>query len=266
LIFAAAGETLDVWRADLAAAVALGPDHVSTYGLTLERGTPFWKRLLDGEIGRLDDELEREMYLTAIDTLTAAGYEHYEVSNFARPGHRCRHNETYWTGEPYWAVGPGAARYVEGRREMNHRSTTTWLKRVLAGQSPVAESETLAPEDRAREHLVFALRRLEGMERSTFAERTGFEVDALVGERLGRFVEQGMLADEAGRIRLTRDDLALLFARVIGPRSVRPRPARGRRTWRRVSSRRSAIAGFRPADRASCATCGRVRALFRRHS
>ena len=89
------------------------------------------------------------MYGTAIDTLAAAGYEHYEVSNFARPAHRCRHNEVYWAGEEYYAAGPGAARYLDGRREMNHRSTTTWMNRVLAGQSPVAETETLSPEDRA---------------------------------------------------------------------------------------------------------------------
>ena len=164
LIFAAPGETLDGWQADLAAALALDIDHVSTYGLTFERGTAFWSRLLTGDLGRLDEDLERAMYEAAIDTLTAAGFEHYEVSNFARAGHRCRHNEAYWSGAGYHAVGPGAARYVGGRREMNHRSTTTWLKRVLAGQSPVAERETLEPADRAREMLVFGLRRMAGVE------------------------------------------------------------------------------------------------------
>jgi oxygen-independent coproporphyrinogen III oxidase len=98
LIFAAPGETLEVWQADLASALALSVDHVSTYGLTFERGTAFWSRLLDGQLGRLAEDLERSMYLAAIDTLAAAGFEHYEVSNFARPGHRCRHNEAYWSG------------------------------------------------------------------------------------------------------------------------------------------------------------------------
>ena len=99
LIFATPGETLDNLAADLAEAIALGPQHVSTYGLTFERGTAFWSRLLNWRVGRLDEELERSMYATAIDTLAAAGYEHYEVSNFAQPGHRCRHNEVYWSGE-----------------------------------------------------------------------------------------------------------------------------------------------------------------------
>ncbi len=155
----------------------------------------------------MEEDLELSLYATAIDTLVAAGYEHYEVSNFARPGHRCRHNETYWSGEEYLAVGPGAARYVGGRREMNHRSTTTWLKRVLAGESPVAEAETLAPAERARELLVFALRRLEGIDRETFAQRSGMGLDALVGEPLARFVEQGLLLDDGRRVRLSRAGL-----------------------------------------------------------
>jgi len=207
LIFGVPGETLDLWQADLAEALALAPDHVSTYGLTFERGTAFWRRLLEGEFGRLDEELERSMYAAAIDALVAARFEHYEVSNFARTGHRCRHNEVYWSGASYFAVGPGAARFVDGRREMNHRSTTTYLKRVLAGQSPVAESETLAADDRARERLVFGLRRLAGVERTEFASQTGYEIDALVGEPLARMVAHGLLDDDGRNVRLTREGL-----------------------------------------------------------
>jgi oxygen-independent coproporphyrinogen-3 oxidase len=207
LIFGVPSESLEIWQADLAGALELAPDHVSTYGLTFERGTAFWSRLLEGELGRLDEELERSMYAGAIDALTAAGFEHYEVSNFARAGHRCRHNEAYWSGASYFAVGPGAARYVDGRREMNHRSTTTYLKRVLAGQSPVAESETLAADDRARERLVFGLRRLAGVERAAFADQTGYEIDALVGEPLARMVAHGLLDDDGQCVRLTREGL-----------------------------------------------------------
>ncbi len=207
LIFAAPDETLAEWRRDLGAALALAPDHVSTYGLTYERGTMFWNRRQQGELANLDEELERTMYAEAIDTHTAAGFEHYEVSNFARPGHRCRHNEVYWRGEPHYAAGPGAARYLDGRREMNHRSTTTWLKLVQSGRSPVAESESLSPEDRARELLVLALRRLEGIERTDFAGRSGFEIDELVGQELRRFVDLGLLVDDGCRVRLSREGL-----------------------------------------------------------
>jgi oxygen-independent coproporphyrinogen-3 oxidase len=207
LIFGAPGETLDSWRQDLAAALRLRPDHVSTYGLTFERGTTFWGRLARGDLARLDEELERAMYTAAIDGLTAAGLEHYEVSNFALPGRRCRHNEVYWAGDEYYAAGPGAARYIAGRREMNHRSTTMWLRRVLAGESPMAEQETLSPEDRAREMLVLGLRRLEGVDREAFLARTGYLLDILGGKSLPDFVARGLLADDGRKVRLTREGL-----------------------------------------------------------
>ncbi len=207
LIFGVPGETRVIWEADLARALAIRPNHVSTYGLTFERGTSFWSRLEHGAIARMDEELELALYASAIDTLTTAGFEHYEVSNFAQPGHRCRHNEAYWAGDSYYAAGPGAVRYVNGRREMNHRSTTTYLKRVLTGRSPVAETETLAPIDRAREQLVFGLRRLEGVRRSNFQSRTGYTIDALVAVPLARFTAAGLLRDDGERVQLTRAGL-----------------------------------------------------------
>ncbi|MBC7853751.1 MAG: radical SAM family heme chaperone HemW, partial [Pirellulaceae bacterium] len=207
LIFAAPGETLEQWRQDLESAISLRPDHVSTYGLTFERGTSFWGRLNRGQLCRADEETEGQMYELAIDLLTSAGYEHYEVSNFARPGHRCRHNEAYWTGRPYFAAGPGAARFIAGRREMNHRSTTTYIQRVLSGQSPIAESEELSPEAHARERLVFALRRLEGISLSAFEQETGFSVERLVGLAVTKFLAQGLFVRTSDNLRLTRRGL-----------------------------------------------------------
>ena len=207
LIFAAPGETLEVWQSDLRFALHLSPDHVSTYGLTYERGATFWGRRLRGELAQLNEEVERAMYAEAIDRLATSGFEHYEASNFARQGHRCRHNEVYWAGLGYFAAGPGAARYVDGRREINHRSTTTWMARVLTGESPVAEAEVLTPEDRAREALVLGLRRIEGVSRREFLRLTGFEIDQLVGPQLARHVERGLLSDREGQVRLTREGL-----------------------------------------------------------
>jgi oxygen-independent coproporphyrinogen III oxidase len=207
LIFATPGETFDEWLADLDAAVALAPDHVSTYGLTYELGTAFWNRREHGELHSAEEELERTMYAAAIDVLTASGFEHYEVSNFAQPGRRSRHNEVYWSGAGYYAAGPGAARYVDGNRETNHRSTTTYLARVLGGESLVAEREQLDPEARAREFLVFALRRMEGISTREFRERTGYGVDDLAGQALEKFVALGLFAHESGRLKLTREGL-----------------------------------------------------------
>jgi putative oxygen-independent coproporphyrinogen III oxidase len=217
LIFGVPGQSLADWRRDLAAALALTPDHLSTYGLTFEKGTSFWTRLGRGELARADEDVERAMYESAIDTLTAAGYEHYEVSNFARPRHRCLHNEAYWTGKPYFAAGPGAARFIAGRRETNHRSTTTYIARVLAGSSPVAESEQLDPENAARERLVFGLRRLVGIDLDRFHAETGFSAQQLGGKALARFLDQGLLEIDrpqgmgslasAAHLRLTRRGL-----------------------------------------------------------
>jgi oxygen-independent coproporphyrinogen III oxidase len=207
LIFATPGETLDDWAKDIDAAIALSPDHISTYGLTFERGTAFWSRRLRGELTEVDEALQRDMYALAIDRLTSAGYEHYEVSNFARPGRRSRHNQVYWSGDGYFAYGPGASRYIGGVRETNHRSTTTYLKRVLAGKTPVAEREELLPEARARELLVFGLRRIDGISHREFRERTGFEIDALIAEPQRKFIGLGLLVDDGERIRLTREGL-----------------------------------------------------------
>lgn len=207
LIFAAPGETVGGWERDLERALELGTRHLSCYGLTFERGTSFWSRRSHGELAQLDEEPERAMYLAAIETLVAAGLEHYEVSNFARPGARCRHNLVYWRGGEYFAFGPGAARHLDGVREVNHRSTTTYIRRVLAGESPVAERERLDPESRARERLVFALRMLEGVERARFQLETGHSLDELAGPALARLVALGMFFDDGDSIRLTRDGL-----------------------------------------------------------
>jgi len=209
LIFGTAGETLTDWQKDLALTLALRPDHISTYGLTYERGTQFWNRLLHGELAELPEELQRDMYLTAIDTLQEAGFEHYEVSNFARPGKQSRHNNTYWSGAGYFAAGPGAARYVSGVRQNNHRSTTTYLRRVLASQTPVAEEESLSAEARARETLIFGLRRLAGIDRQQFYATTNYHLDQLAGEPLRRFVQLGLLTDDGKTVSLTREGLLL---------------------------------------------------------
>lgn len=215
LIFGVPGTTLDDWEADLAAALALPLDHISTYGLTFEKGTTFWGRRLKGALESLDEETERAMYAHGIDRLTAAGFEHYEVSNFARPSKRCRHNEVYWAGAPYFAAGAGAARYIHGRRETNHRSTTTYIRKMLAGESPVDFHEELAPEDRAREAGVLALRRREGLHTPTFASRFGFDLELLWADALPRLQEWGLLewtapdAPASRRLRLTRDGLMI---------------------------------------------------------
>ena len=205
LIFAVPGQTLDNWRATLDEAIALKPDHVSTYGLTIERGTAFWSRKLKGTLQPVPDETERAMYDLAMEQLPRAGFEQYEISNYAVPGCECRHNLVYWRGESYFAFGPGAARYVDGVRSTNHRSVTTWIRRTLAGQPAHGDIETLSPEERAREGIMLGLRRVVGVERDRFARQFGFDLDELCGETIREMCARGWLEDTGEAIRLTRE-------------------------------------------------------------
>jgi oxygen-independent coproporphyrinogen-3 oxidase len=204
LIFGAPGQRLDEWRSDLRQALALRPDHVSTYGLTYEKGTPLWKRRQRGELKALDESAELELYATSIDTLAAAGFDHYEISNFARAGKRCRHNETYWANEAYFGFGVGAARYVRGRREINTRDLNAYIRKALAGESCTFQSEELEPFERAKETMAVQLRRCEGIERTAFRAQTGHDLDAVAGQRLAALVGQGVLDDNGRRVCLTR--------------------------------------------------------------
>jgi oxygen-independent coproporphyrinogen-3 oxidase len=207
LMTAAPGQSLAAVEADLAAAVALGPEHVSVYCLTWEQGTAFAAARRRGDLAAAPDELERAMFEAAIDRLEAAGYEHYEVSNFARPGHRCRHNEAYWDCRPWEAVGPGAARFDGRTRTTNHRSTTTWMTRVLAGEDFSGDVDAMSIEDAARERLVVGLRRRDGVDRAAFRAASGCELDAVAGPAVARWVAAGLANDLGPHVRLTRTGL-----------------------------------------------------------
>lgn len=205
LIFGVPGQSLENWRQTLRHAIDLAPQHVSTYGLTWESGTAFGTRRDRGELAPVDEELERDQYALAMEELALAGFEQYEISNFARPGQRCRHNEVYWAGDEYWAFGPGAARYLNGRRETNIRSVLGWLSRMEQGLSPMADAEELEPLHRAHELLFLGLRRCDGIDRADFRRRTGQELDEIAGAAITENIARGWLVDTGSAIRLTHE-------------------------------------------------------------
>lgn len=205
LIFAVPGQTRELWQSTIEDAVNLQPAHLSTYCLTFEKGTSFYSRLQKGILHEADDELQREMYADAMERLPRLGYEQYEISSFAKPGYRSRHNQVYWSGRGYFGFGPGAARYLEGVRETNHRSVATWLKKMSAGESGVAEREELSDAARARERLILALRQVDGIPAESFAEETGFTLEDLGGETIERLVCRGHLEWKQDHLRLTQE-------------------------------------------------------------
>jgi oxygen-independent coproporphyrinogen-3 oxidase len=205
LIFAVPGQTLADWQRDLDAALELPIAHVSTYGLTYEKGTPLWKQRERGEVAAATEDLERAMYLEGQDRLAAAGFEQYEISNFARAGGRCRHNEVYWANEAYFGFGLGAARYIRGCREVNTRDIAAYVRALEASEWPTQQSEELPPPERARETAAVQLRRAAGIHRQSFAVQTGFDLDTLADTAIRRNIERGLLLDDGESVCLTRE-------------------------------------------------------------
>jgi oxygen-independent coproporphyrinogen-3 oxidase len=155
----------------------------------------------------VDEGVERAMFERVIERLEGSGYEHYEVSNFAQPGYRCRHNEAYWDCRPWEAFGPGAARFDGRTRTTNHRSVTAWIDGVLAGRDVTGDRDAMTDEEAARERIVVGLRRRDGVDRRTFREVSGFDLDTLAGHAIARWVASGLAADDGRRLRLTREGL-----------------------------------------------------------
>ncbi len=218
LMTAAPGQTLADVERDLEAILALGTQHLSVYCLTWEKGTQFESQRRRGTLKSADESLERAMLELTIDRLTAAGFEHYEVSNFARSGGRCRHNETYWDCQPWEAFGPGAARFDGRVRITNHRSTTTWMRRVLAGEDFTGDRDAMTPREAAQERVVLGLRRRDGLSRTAFLAASGLDLDLVAGGPIRRWTDRGLATDDGERVRLTREGLLVsdaLWAEVL---------------------------------------------------
>ncbi len=207
LMTAAPGQTLAAVDRDLTAVVALGTQHLSVYCLTWEKGTQFESQRRRGILRPADESLERAMLERTIDRLAALGFEHYEVSNFARPGGRCRHNETYWDCRPWEAFGPGAARFDGRVRITNHRSTTTWMRRVLAGEDFTGDRDAMTPLEAAQERVVLGLRRRDGVRRTAFLAASGLDLDLVAGGPIRRWTDRGLATDDGEHVRLTREGL-----------------------------------------------------------
>lgn len=198
LIYGAPGESLDDWRATLDATLALAPPHVSAYALSIEPGTPLAASVEAGEVCASDDDAHADAYEWADDVLHRAGLECYEVSNWARAGHECRHNRLYWSQGDYAAVGCAAHGHRRGRRWWNVSTPERYVERVVSGRSPEAGAEDLTEAQRFEEAFALGLRTREGA-RIPRAARA----EARLLAEAGLVAQKELLAGEGGAVVLT---------------------------------------------------------------
>ena len=212
LIFGAPGQAIAQWENDLDAAIRYEPHHISVYGMTVHEGTPFGDLRQAGRLELPDEESLRAMFLLARRRLIAAGYEHYEISNYAQPGFRSRHNERYWTGGDYLGLGVAAHSFVGGVRWSNPANLAHYRENLKAGRLP--RQIEPPPQGRARwgEQVMLGLRRLEGMDLAEFREQFGADLAVLYGKEIARLADAGLIEVADGRLRLTEEGLLVADA------------------------------------------------------
>lgn len=205
LMYGFPGETLCDWQRDIDAALALEAVHLSAYCLMIEEGTPLYLQVHKGDGSRCvlcDEELERQMYETLIDRLTAAGYEHYEISNFARPGFRSRHNSSYWTGIPYIGLGAAAHTYDGKGRQWNVADIRQYMEGIESG-TPCFEREELDEDTHYNDTVTVALRTREGICLDNLSKRHRLHFM----ECARKYIDSGLLQQQGNRVSLTRSGL-----------------------------------------------------------
>ncbi|HLJ80501.1 MAG TPA: radical SAM family heme chaperone HemW, partial [Ktedonobacterales bacterium] len=218
-IYALPGQSLQTWDETLERALALSPEHLSLYSLIVEEGTPLFKWVRQGQVIPADEDVAADMYELAEERLAAAGYVHYEISNWAKPGHECRHNLTYWHNLPYIGLGAGAHGWFNGHRYSEARPIrgyigkvrdalaanaehTTWPDALLPGGA-IVEDEAIPRALEMAETAMLGLRLVRGIELGAFAQRYGVDFDTAFGRRLAAVREYDLIEARGNFMRLT---------------------------------------------------------------
>lgn len=213
LMFALPGQTESEWTADLREALALAPDHISTYCLTFEEDTALWVKLSQGRV-KLDVEQEAKLYESTWRQLAAAGFAQYEVSNFARAGHACQHNLNTWRMHEWIGLGPSAASQYQGWRGTNIADLAEWRQRVSRGERATEDRLALSPAQLAEDALIFGLRMNEGVAVDDWQRRAPDAPWPAVHAQLERLVAEGLAESGGAGVRLT--DRGRLLADAVG--------------------------------------------------
>lgn len=206
LMFGFPGETHEEWNEDISRALLLDVQHISAYSLTYEEGTLLYKMLQSGKIKETDEETSRRMYYTLADRLSEDGYEHYEISNFARPGFRSRHNGNYWRGIPYIGIGASAHSFDTKSRQWNISDLRRYIKSVSQGIIPM-EYEILDKDTRYNDTVMTALRTCEGVDINDIENTFGKAYSVYLQDNARKYIHNGLLDKSESHIRLTRNGL-----------------------------------------------------------
>lgn len=198
LMFSIPGQSLVSWQADLDQAIRLQPEHLSAYNLTYEEDTEFLRKHRRGELDA-DEDRDASLFYEAIDRLEAAGYRHYEISNYARPGCESRHNRAYWSGADYLGLGPGAVSTLSGQRWKTLPDTAAYVRTIQAGLDPRVDIEWLSEEDRRLEAVGMLLRTSAGVPLELVGDSASLEA----------LLDQGWIERRGDRLVLSREGKAL---------------------------------------------------------
>lgn len=203
LIIGLPGQSEENLRSDLGSLESIAIDHVSCYMLSYEAGTPYERQRTRGSLRAIGDDQVVAYYRLTRDFLGALGFQHYEVSNFARPGHRCKQNAAYWARRGYLGFGPSAASYMHGVRRKNHPKLAVWYAHLRAGRDPAIEVETLTERQRFLEALMLGLRRARGIQLERLREEFGPDLPQLAHSRIAELVEENLIVSSAVSLRPT---------------------------------------------------------------
>lgn len=209
LMYALPGQMLKEWGEELREALSLEPQHISVYGLTLEEGTPLFYRVRRGELTLPDEEVQLAMYQLTRKMLAARGYQHYEISNFARPGKEARHNLIYWKNEEYLGLGAGAHSYLSGHRYFNEPHVIGYLRAMRQRGTALCGGEHPTPRQQMGETIMLGLRLIEGLDLPAFAHRFGRTLEEAYPETLPRLMDADLLCQEGNRLYLTHKGIFL---------------------------------------------------------
>ncbi len=206
LMFGFPDESLSQWKEDISAALALNVEHISAYSLMYEEDTPLWKMLDTGKVKEIDEELSLTMFKELVCQLTDAGYEHYEISNFARPGYRSRHNSSYWHQVPYIGLGAAAHSFDLNSRQWNVADLKLYIEEINNGIIPM-EREELDNDTTFNDIITTALRTSDGIDLNAMETRLGKRYRNTLISAAGKHLEQGLLEIRHDRLRLTAEGI-----------------------------------------------------------